>query len=72
VKPNSEIIKKTIDELDLAQRMGVDIIAIRRNHDWILNPKETETVFQGDILITHGAPSGIEEFKGLAEGKLAN
>ena len=51
--------------------MGVDIIAIRRNHDWILNPKETERVFQGDILITRGAPSGIEEFKDLAEGELA-
>ena len=71
VKPNSEIIKKTIGELNLAPRMGVDIIAIRRNRDWILNPKETETVFQGDILITRGAHSGIEEFKDLAEGKLA-
>ncbi|MCL5950019.1 MAG: hypothetical protein M1490_06035 [Candidatus Bathyarchaeota archaeon] len=71
VKPNSEIIKKHIGELNLAARMGVDIIAIRRNHDWILNPKETETVFQGDILITRGAHTGIEEFKGLAEGKLA-
>jgi uncharacterized protein with PhoU and TrkA domain len=71
VKPNSEIINKTIGELNLAARMGVDIIAIRRNHDWILNPKETETLFQGDILITRGAPSGIEEFKDLTEGKLA-
>ena len=71
VKPNSEIIKQKIGQLNLAARMGVDIIAIRRNNDWILNPKETETVFQGDILITRGAPSGIEEFKNLAEGKLA-
>ena len=71
VKPNSEIIKQTIGELNLAARMGVDIIAIRRNHDWILKPQKTETVFQGDILITRGAPSGIEEFKDLAEGKLA-
>ena len=71
VKPNSEIIKQKIGELNLAARMGVDIIAIRRNNDWILNPKETETVFQGDILITRGAPSGIDEFKDLAEGKLA-
>jgi uncharacterized protein with PhoU and TrkA domain len=70
VKPNSEIIEKDIEELNLAARMGVDIIAIRRNHDWILNPKETEIVFQGDILITRGAPLGIEEFKDLAEGKL--
>ncbi|MGD0643544.1 MAG: TrkA C-terminal domain-containing protein [Candidatus Bathyarchaeia archaeon] len=71
VKANSAIVKKRIDELDLAARMGVDIIAIRRNKDWILNPKKTERVFQGDILITRGAPFGIEEFKDLAEGKLA-
>jgi uncharacterized protein with PhoU and TrkA domain len=70
VKPNSEIVKKTISELNLAARMGVDIIAIRRNHDWTLNPKESETVYQGDIIIMRGAPSGIEEFKGLAEGQL--
>ena len=71
VKPDSEIINKNIEELNLAARMGVDIIAVRRNQDWILNPKETETLLQGDILITRGAPSGIEEFKDLAEGKLA-
>jgi len=69
VKPNSSIIKKKIGELHLATKMGVDIIAIRRNHDWILNPKD-ETVFEGDTLITRGAPSGIEEFKDLAEGTL--
>jgi uncharacterized protein with PhoU and TrkA domain len=71
VKAKSMIIKKRIDELDLAARMGVDIIAIRRNNDWILNPEDTERVFQGDILITRGAPLGIEEFKDIAEGELA-
>jgi uncharacterized protein with PhoU and TrkA domain len=70
VKPNSTIIKKEIGELDLAARMGVDIIAIRRNRDWILDPKDTERVLEGDVLITRGAPSGIIEFKDLAEGKL--
>ncbi len=71
VKANSTIVKKRIGELDLAARMGVDIIAIRRNKDWILDPKSTESIFQDDILITRGAPSGIEEFKDLAEGQLA-
>src|SRR5208283_5168571 len=51
VKANSAIAKKRIDELDLAAKMGVDIIAIRRNKDWILNPKGTERVLQDDILI---------------------
>ncbi len=71
VKANSAIVKKRIEELDLAAKMGVDIIAIRRNHDWILNPKNVEKVFEGDILITRGAQLGSEEFKDLAEGELA-
>jgi uncharacterized protein with PhoU and TrkA domain len=71
VKANSEIVGKKICELDLASRMGVDIIAIRRNHDWILNPEDEEHVLKDDTLITRGAPVGIQEFKGLAEGKLA-
>ena len=63
-------VGKKILELDLAARMGVDIIAIRRNKDWILDPIETEQIFLGDILITRGAPLGIKEFKQLAEAKL--
>ncbi len=70
IKKDSILIGKKILELDLAARMGVDIIAIRRNRDWILDPVETELIFLGDILITRGAPLGIKEFKDLAEGKL--
>jgi len=70
IKKDSILIGKKILELDLAARMGVDIIAIRRNRDWIIDPVETELVFLGDILITRGAPLGIKEFKDLAEGKL--
>ena len=70
VKEDSVIAGKQIRELDLAARMGVDIIAICRNKDWIINPEETERVFRGDVLITRGAPLGIKEFKDLAEGRL--
>ncbi len=70
IKKDSILIGKKILELDLAARMGIDIIAIRRNRDWIIDPVETELVFLGDILITRGAPMGIKEFKDLAEGKL--
>jgi len=70
VKEGSIITGKRIEELDLAARMGVDIIAIRRNKDWILDPEDSEHILLGDILITRGAPVGIKEFKDLAEGKL--
>jgi uncharacterized protein with PhoU and TrkA domain len=69
VKETSKIVGKRIGSLDLAARMGVDVIAIRRNKEWIINPKESERVFRGDILITRGAPMGIKAFKDLAEGE---
>jgi uncharacterized protein with PhoU and TrkA domain len=70
VNEDSILIGKQIDELDLAARMGVDIIAIRRNKDWLIDPEDTERVKSGDILIARGAPFGIKEFKELVEGKL--
>jgi uncharacterized protein with PhoU and TrkA domain len=69
VREDSTITGKAIGKLDLAARMGIDIIAIRRNKDWIINPKKTERVLQSDILITRGAPLGSKEFKDIAEGK---
>lgn len=71
VKEGSAIAGKGIGALDLAGEMGVDIIAIRRNKDWIIKPADKEKLRQGDVLITRGAPHGIKEFKGLAEGSLA-
>jgi len=70
VSKASILVDKQIGELDLAARMGVDIIAIRRNKDWIINPKDTEPIKIDDVLIARGAPSGVKEFKALAEGKL--
>jgi uncharacterized protein with PhoU and TrkA domain len=69
VREESLLVGKQLDELDLAARMGVDIIAIRRNKDWIIDPEETERIKNGDFLIARGASSGIKEFKELAEGK---
>ena len=69
VKEDSSIAGKRIGKLGLAARMGIDIIAIRRNKDWIINPKGAERIMQGDILITRGAPLGTKEFKDIAEGR---
>jgi uncharacterized protein with PhoU and TrkA domain len=70
VKEGSSIVGKRIGKLDLAARMGVDIIAIRRNKDWIIDPEDSERLFRGDVLITRGAPQGVKDFKKLAESGL--
>ncbi|NWG11455.1 potassium channel protein [Candidatus Bathyarchaeota archaeon] len=69
VNKDSLLVGKQLGRLDLAARMGVDIIAIRREKDWIINPKETEQIRDGDSLIARGASDGIKEFKELAEGQ---
>jgi len=70
VKPNSIFISKKLGELELAAKIGVDIIAIRRRKEWIINPSEDETILEGDVLIARGAPLGVDELKGLAEGEI--
>lgn len=71
VKAESAIAGKEIGQLDLAARMGVDIIAIRRNKEWIIDPQDSERIFRNDVLITRGTPQGVKDFKELAEGSLA-
>jgi uncharacterized protein with PhoU and TrkA domain len=68
VKEGSTIAQKQIGKLGFASRLGVDIIAIRRNKDWIIDPKDTERLFPGDVLITRGAPQAVKDFQELAEG----
>ncbi|HEX9262480.1 MAG TPA: TrkA C-terminal domain-containing protein [Candidatus Bathyarchaeia archaeon] len=70
VKEGSAVAGKQIGQLDLAARMGVDIIAIRRNKDWIIDPKDSERILSNDVLITRGAPQGVKDFKELAEENL--
>jgi uncharacterized protein with PhoU and TrkA domain len=69
VNHESRLANKQIGELELAAEMGVNIIAVRRNKTWIIDPKNTEQLKIGDILIARGAPSGIMGFKSLVEGE---
>ena len=70
VNPTSFFVNKKLGDLELAAKIGVDIIAIRRRKDWIIDPSEDEAILEGDVLIARGAPLGVDELKGLAEGKI--
>ncbi|MGQ9529939.1 MAG: potassium channel family protein [Candidatus Bathycorpusculaceae bacterium] len=69
VSNESVLAGKSIGELKLAAEMGADIIAIRRNKDWIIDPNETENIKIGDIIIARGAPVGLKKFRELCVGK---
>jgi uncharacterized protein with PhoU and TrkA domain len=70
VKLVSILMKKNLGEWELAAKIGVDIIAIRRGKRWIIDPEEDETIVEGDILIARGAPLGVEKLRSLASGTM--
>jgi uncharacterized protein with PhoU and TrkA domain len=69
VKPESILVNKKLGDLELAAKIGVDVIAIRRNREWTIDPKEKEKIQEGDVLIARGTPHGINDLKELASGK---
>jgi uncharacterized protein with PhoU and TrkA domain len=60
-------VKKKLKELDFAAEIGVDVIAIRRGKEWIIDPDGDQMIKEGDILFARGAPRGVIELKKLAE-----
>jgi uncharacterized protein with PhoU and TrkA domain len=70
VKQDSIFVNKTLGELELAAKIGVDVIAIRRLQEWKIDPDDKEKILENDVLIARGAPHGIDELKDLASGKL--
>lgn len=69
VSSTSILNGKPLRKLELAARIGVDVIAIRRNKEWMIKPKDLN-LQRDDILIVRGAPHGVDEMKGLAEGTI--
>jgi uncharacterized protein with PhoU and TrkA domain len=68
IKPQSPLAGKRLGELDLVAKIGVDIIAIRRGKELIVNPKEDEIIKEDDTICARGTPRGLEEFEKIAEG----
>jgi len=69
VKQGSMLAGRKLSDLELAPRIGVNVIALRRNKTWII-PPEKEQIKVGDTLIVRGARYGLERLKDVAEGKI--
>lgn len=69
VVEGSMLVEKTVEELNLASAIGVDIIAIKRGGHWLINP-DKEVIMPEDILMVRGGPSGIEVLERAARGEI--
>jgi uncharacterized protein with PhoU and TrkA domain len=69
IQPNSYMANKKFNDLNLAIETGMRILAIKRNYDWIYNPRKECKVIPGDVLIGIGPERGKEEFIKMASKK---
>ncbi|MEX2703148.1 MAG: potassium channel family protein [Candidatus Baldrarchaeota archaeon] len=70
IKEGSVLANKTLEDLMLETRIGVDVIAVRREKVWILNPGKEVKLRPGDILIARGSVESIELLDKLSSGEV--
>ena len=58
----------TVEDLDLASKVGVDIIAIRRGEHWLIN-HDKELLMPMDVILARGTESGLKKLKEAACGE---
>ena len=58
---------RTIGELNLDDRLGVRIIAVKRGGRWLFDPREELKLKRGDILLISGYEPGIESIEEVGE-----
>lgn len=62
---SGKILKKSIGELDIRNKYGVNILSIKRKSIFIDIVKPSERIFRNDTLYVQGKPESIEEFSKL-------
>ncbi len=68
ISPESVLVGRTLEELDLPTNTGVWVIAIRRGKRWIFDPDEDTKLMPGDIIIGRGTRTALDYLKELARG----
>ncbi len=63
IEPIPEWHDKTLSQLDIREKYGLNIMAIKRGEDVIVSPKAKDSIFEGDVLFVVGENKDIEKLE---------
>jgi trk system potassium uptake protein TrkA len=63
VRPPRTFIGRTLGELDLAKRLQLSPVALRRGDKVTVNPHHSERIAEGDLLILLGRDTGLGQLR---------
>src|SRR5207302_3551053 len=66
IRDRSEMAHRALRDLELPVEVGMRVVAIRREHEWITDVEGDEVLRPGDVLFLQGTPAGIAELRRLA------
>jgi uncharacterized protein with PhoU and TrkA domain len=66
VRDGSALAGRSLADVNLPMEVGMRVVAMRRDRDWIIDPDGDEYFLPDDVLILRGNPDGINELRELA------
>jgi uncharacterized protein with PhoU and TrkA domain len=66
VRETSQMAHRALSDLELPIEVGMRVLAIHRERDWITDVEGDEVLLPGDVLFVQGAPAGVAELRALA------
>lgn len=69
VAAGSELVDRTLDELDFRERTGAAVVAIERDDETLSAPGADTTVRAGDTLVVIGEAAACDAVERLAAGR---
>jgi uncharacterized protein with PhoU and TrkA domain len=66
VRETSQMAHRTLSDLELPVEVGMRVVAIHRERDWITDVQGDEVLLPGDVLFLQGTPAGVAELRQLA------
>jgi uncharacterized protein with PhoU and TrkA domain len=66
VRETSQMAHRALSDLELPVDVGMRVVAIHRERDWITDVEGDEVLLPGDVLFLQGTPAGVAELRQLA------
>jgi uncharacterized protein with PhoU and TrkA domain len=66
IRDGSEMAHRALRDLELPVEVGMRVVAIRREHDWITDVDGDQVLLPGDVLFLQGTAAGIPEVRRLS------
>jgi len=67
IKALPEFVDKTLSELDMRNKYGINVLAIKRNDSLNISPRAKDVIKKGDFLIVIGETKKINELTGKSD-----